>query len=156
MPFSKRSLRMLNGVHPTLVKIMTEAMQLRDATPSRCADFMILEGIRKYERQLQLKAEGATKTMNSRHLTGHAVDVIPLDNEGKASFAWPLYYPVVACIWEAASNVLFPGVQPTNDDLRVHLTWGGDWKTFKDGPHWELTWEKYPVLQQSLPLKEKK
>jgi peptidoglycan L-alanyl-D-glutamate endopeptidase CwlK len=27
----------------------------------------------------------------------------------------------------------------------VDLEWGGDWKSFRDGPHFQLSWEQYPA-----------
>jgi len=29
--------------------------------------------------------------------------------------------------------------------LRVPIEWGGDWRSFKDGPHWQLPWAEYPI-----------
>jgi peptidoglycan L-alanyl-D-glutamate endopeptidase CwlK len=73
----------------------------------------------------------ASQTLNSRHLTGHAVDVAPVYN-GKISWDWPLYYVLADCIKTAAKLVDVP------------IEWGGDWKRAKDGPHWQLPWKEYP------------
>lgn len=119
------SLSRLEGVHPDLVKVVKLAIGRSDL------DFTVLEGVRSLARQRQLMASGATKTMNSRHLTGHAVDLAPVI-EGKVSWDWPLYYRLAKTVKAAAA------------ELGVALQWGGDWRTFKDGPHWELQWASYP------------
>lgn len=124
--FGQRSLDRMKGVHPDLVRVMKAALATSPI------DFMVLEGVRTLTRQRQLFAAGATKTMNSRHLTGHAIDIAPLLN-GKVSWDWPLYYRIAAVVKEAAKA---QGVQ---------IEWGGDWRTFKDGPHWQLPWKGYPA-----------
>ena len=121
----QRSLSRLEGVHPDLVRVVKAAAAMSDL------DFTVLEGLRTVERQKQLFAQKATKTMNSRHLTGHAVDLAPMLN-GKVSWDWPLYNRLAKTIKAAAAAE------------KVPLTWGGDWRTFKDGPHWELPWKQYP------------
>lgn len=117
----------LKGVHPDLVRVVKRAAAL-SPTP-----FKLVEGLRTTERQRELLKRGATTTMNSRHLTGHAVDIAPLDEKGQVSWAWPAYYPLAKTIKQAAK------------DVGVSIEWGGDWKTFKDGPHWQLPWKSYPV-----------
>jgi len=89
--------------------------------------FMVIEGVRSLERQKELLARGATRTLKSKHLIGHAVDLAPLLADGKTpSWSWPDYLPLAAVVKKAAS------------ELMVHVTWGGDWPKFRDGPHWEL------------------
>ena len=119
------SLSRLTGVHPDLVKVVKLAITKTDL------DFTVLEGMRTVERQRQLLAKGATKTMNSRHLTGHAVDLAPVI-DGAVSWDWPLYHRLAKTVKASAA------------ELGVPLTWGGDWRTFKDGPHWELPWASHP------------
>lgn len=132
--FSQASLDKLKGVHPDLVAVMHRAIA---TTP---IDFKITEGLRTYERQKQLVAAGASTTLRSRHLTGHAVDLVPLldvDNDGVMEtwemYHWPLYHRLAPVIKQAAT------------DLRIPIEWGGDWKRFKDGPHWQLPWSSYPA-----------
>jgi peptidoglycan L-alanyl-D-glutamate endopeptidase CwlK len=120
-----RSLSRLQGVHPDLVRVVKKAAAMSDL------DFTVLEGLRTLERQKELMANGATKTMNSRHLTGHAVDLAPMIG-GKISWDWPLYNRLAKIVKAAAAAE------------KVSITWGGDWRTFKDGPHWELPWKQYP------------
>lgn len=118
--FSKRSLKSLEGIHPDLRRVLDRALQ---ESP---LDFVVIEGLRTKERQKKLVASGASKTMNSRHLTGHAVDIMPIGPNGKAAFDWPLYYQ------------LAPAIKAAAEKERVSIIWGGDWSTFKDGPHFEL------------------
>ena len=119
-----RSLANLSGVHPDLVKVVKKAIEIT------LVDFVVTEGLRTYERQQQLFKSGATKTMNSRHLTGHAVDLAPIVG-GKAE--WRLCPKVASAMKLAAAG------------LRIPLEWGGDWKTFIDQPHFQLTWKDYPA-----------
>ena len=120
-----RSLSRLEGVHPDLVRVVKKAAAMSDL------DFTVLEGLRTQERQIELMANGTTKTMNSRHLTGHAVDLAPMIG-GKISWDWSLYNRLSKIVKAAAAAENVP------------ITWGGDWRTFKDGPHWELPWKQYP------------
>jgi peptidoglycan L-alanyl-D-glutamate endopeptidase CwlK len=121
----QRSLSRLEGVHPDLVRVVKKAAALSDL------DFTVLEGIRSVERQKQLVSQGASRTMNSRHITGHAVDLAPMI-AGEVRWDWPLYHKLAKIIKSAAA------------DEKVPLQWGGDWRAFKDGPHWELPWKFYP------------
>ena len=123
---SKRSRDRLSGVHPDLVKVVERAIEITEV------DFAVLEGVRSRTRQEQLFKQKATKTMNSRHLTGHAVDLGAYVG-GSIRWDWPLYYQIADAMKAAAA------------ELEVPLTWGGDWKTFPDGPHFELPWADYPA-----------
>lgn len=120
-----RSERNLVGVHPDLVKVMREAIRRHPVKAT------ITEGIRTLQRQKQLVAAGASKTLKSRHLTGHAVDVVFLIG-GKARWDWPLYKDFANTVKEVAS------------EYKISIVWGGDWKSFVDGPHFELNRSKYP------------
>lgn len=122
----KRSLERLEGVHPDLVAVVHKAIQVTTV------DFTVLEGLRSEERQLKLFSLGATTTMNSRHLTGHAVD-LGAWVDGEVRWDWPLYHQLGAAMKLAAV------------DEGVKLEWGGDWISFKDGPHFQLPWNEYPV-----------
>lgn len=120
-----RSIQRLKGVHPDLVKVVMRAIEITDI------DFTVLEGVRLLARQKQLVRQGASKTMNSRHLTGHAVDLGAWVG-GRVAWDWPLYYKIAEAVKQAAK------------DVDVPIEWGGDWRTFKDGPHWQLPWKSYP------------
>ena len=121
----QRSKDRLVGVHPDLRRVVERAI---GESP---LDFTVLEGLRTLERQKVLFAKGATKTMNSRHLTGHAVDLAPVI-AGQVSWDWPLYDKLALVVFAAAK------------DEGVAISWGGNWKTFRDGPHFELPWDRYP------------
>jgi peptidoglycan L-alanyl-D-glutamate endopeptidase CwlK len=123
--FGARSLSRLVGLHPDLRKVMDRAIATTDI------DFTILEGLRTLDRQKQLVLSGASKTLNSRHLDGHAVDIAPLV-DGEIRWDWPLYKRLSVIVKKAAQ------------DVGVPIEWGGDWTKFKDGPHWQLPWKKYP------------
>lgn len=120
-----KSLSKLEGVHPDLVRVIKRAIQL---TP---VDFSVIEGRRTLARQKELVAAGASKTMNSRHLTGHAVDIAPYV-AGKIRWDWPLFHQIAPAVKQAAM------------ELGIPIVWGGDWRTFKDGPHFELERRVYP------------
>jgi len=121
-----RSKKRLEGVHPDLVRVVERAIELTEV------DFTVLEGMRTVARQKKLVAKGASTTMNSRHLTGHAVD-IGAWVDGTVRWDWPLYYKLAESMKQAAK------------ELNVDLEWGGDWKSFKDGPHYQLSWAAYPA-----------
>lgn len=115
----------LKGVHPDLVRVVEKALDISEV------DFTVLEGLRTRERQKQLVEAGASRTLNSRHITGHAVDLGALVN-GKVNWSWPLYDKIAYAMKEAAL------------DLDIPIVWGGEWKSFKDGPHFELNRNTYP------------
>ena len=94
-------------------------------------DFIVTEGLRTVERQRQLVAKGASQTMNSRHITGHAVD-LAATVDGEVRWDWPLYHRLATAMKEAARQ------------LGIRMVWGGDWRSFKDGPHFELDRHVYP------------
>ncbi len=120
-----KSLARLEGVHPDLVRVVKRAIEI---TP---VDFTVTEGLRTVERQRALVAAGASQTMKSRHITGHAVDLAALVM-GEVRWDWPLYAKLAGAMKAAAKEVGVP------------LEWGGDWKSLKDGPHFQLPWANYP------------
>ena len=122
---SVRSRQRLQGVHPDLVKVVERAIQ------TTTVDFAVLEGLRTAQRQKELVAAGASQTLNSRHLTGHAVDLGAVV-AGSVRWDWPLYAKIAEAMKSAAK------------ELSVPIVWGGDWRTFKDGPHFELDRKRYP------------
>lgn len=129
----------LTGVHPDMVRGMTRALQMAPFP------FRVIDGLRTLARQKELVRIGASKTMRSRHLPhgpngfSHAVDIVPLvdlDRDGKIEteelFNWPLIRQLAPVVKEAFRLEGVP------------IEWGGDWRTFKDGPHWQLPWKSYP------------
>lgn len=129
---SQRSLDRLLGVHPDLVRVVRAAAE---ASPM---PFVVLEGLRTLARQVELVRVGASRTMKSRHLTGHAVDIAPLIDENgdgslDVSWRWPHYDRLAPMIFAAA------------DRCGVPIEWGGHWVGFRDGPHWQLPHNLYPA-----------
>lgn len=125
MILDPRSLKRLEGVHPDLVNVVTLAAEYSPNV------FIVTEGLRSLERQKQLVEAGASQTLRSRHLTGHAVDLaVKVGKEVR--WDWPLY------------NALAVVMKDCADQLDTPIEWGGDWKTFKDGPHFQLPWAQYP------------
>jgi len=158
MPFSLDpiSLGKLRGVHPDLIRVV-----------QRCAEnaalpftFGVSEGLRTLQQQKLDVAAGKSQTMNSRHLDGHAVDLVVLVH-GQITWSWPPYY------------VLADAMRQASVDTRIPLVWGGVWNremadytkpaaaesaqyvsdwhaahpdgksAFTDGPHFELPRDKY-------------
>lgn len=117
-----RSKTRLQGVHADLVRVVELA-----ATRS---SFIVTEGLRTKERQAQLFKAGASQTLNSRHLTGHAVDLAAKVGK-EVRWDWPLYDALGKVVKTAAA------------ELGVPIIWGGDWK-MRDGPHFELDRKRYP------------
>lgn len=123
---SQKSIDRLSGVHQDLVDVVKRAIEITEV------DFAVLEGVRSVARQEQLVKAGASQTMKSRHITGHAVDLGAYVN-GSVRWDWSLYGKIAIAMKAAAI------------ELQVAIEWGGDWKTFPDGPHFQLTWEEYPA-----------
>jgi len=120
---SKKSLAKLDEVNPDLQKLVRNAIGLSTI------DFGISEGMRTKERQKILYDTGKSQTMNSRHLTGHAVDVYAW-KDGAVSWEFEDYETINVAFSQASKLTNIPYV------------WGGSWKSFKDGPHFELKREK--------------
>lgn len=146
---SQRSHDRMVGVHPDLVAVVNRAIELT------AIDFGVTEGLRTAKRQKELVAAGASKTMNSRHITGHAVDVAAyLDRELRWDFG--LYLQIAEAFRQAAR------------ELNTPVVWGACWTTINrvedlgaavatyterkrreggrpliDGPHFELWREVY-------------
>ena len=121
--FSKQSLARLNSTDERLVRVFTEVVKYFDCT--------ILEGKRTVDRQKMLVQQGKSKTMNSKHLKGKAVDVAP--------------YPID---WNDRERfTYFAGyVMGIAAKMGIKLRWGGDWdrdtqvkdNNFDDLPHFEI------------------
>lgn len=131
---SKRSETNLLGVHRALVNVVRRAIQLTTV------DFAVIEGLRTLARQHELVNKGSSQTLNSRHLTGHAVDCVPIISgvipwNDKSKF-------------KAVSDAMFQAAK----ELDVKIRWGGGWnengrsddERFYDGPHYELRRQEFP------------
>lgn len=110
------SLDKLKGVNPELVKVVKRAIELSGI------DFRVAEGLRTKETQARYVRQGKSQTMNSRHLTGHAVDLVAVVN-GAVSWDFNHYYTIATAMAKAAT------------ELGVRVRWGGCWSviTGKDG-----------------------
>lgn len=124
-----RSKLRLRGVHPDLVRVVEKAIEITHV------DFTVVEGLRSIERQKELVAHGASRTMRSRHIHGFAVDLAPVVN-GDVRWDWPLFDSLADAMKKAAEK------------LGVRIEWGGDWTSFKDGPHFQLPAKLYPDPKQ--------
>ena len=120
-----RSKQRLKGVHDDLVKVVERAIEITTV------DFTVLEGLRTPERQKALYESGASQTLNGRHITGHAVD-LGAWVDGDVRWDWPLYHKINAAMQEVSKLIGVP------------IEWGGDWHTFKDGPHFQLPRKTHP------------
>ena len=121
---SPRSLRSLLGVHVDLQRVVKRAIHLTTV------DFVVIEGLRTKERQRELLKAGASWTLASRHITGHAVDL----GAWLGTIRWevPLYTSIAVAMKAAAK------------ELSIPIEWGQDlWG--KDAVHWQLPRKQYPA-----------
>lgn len=123
--FGKRSMGHMAEVHPHLAMVAHRALQLSPV------DFGVTDGKRTRDEQQKEVAEGDSQTLNSRHLTGHAIDVMAYV-DGQGTWEWD-YYQQIGEAFKAAAA-----------ELAVPVVWGGDWRTLKDGAHIELSRSVYP------------
>lgn len=119
---SKTSLARLKGVDQRLVSLVYEMLWYIDVS--------VIEGLRTLEQQRQNVAKGVSQTLKSKHLEGKAVDL------------WP--YPVPRQVngqldsrSEAWNRMAFVAGYCAGQ-LGLKLTWGGEWKTLVDKPHFQL------------------
>lgn len=141
----ERSFKRLDKVHPSLVRVVKRAIELSTV------DFSVIEGVRTLEKQKEYFNKGASKTMKSRHLIqsdgyGHAVDLAPLIEKHLTDKEWnyskgDLDIAKDAKIpwnsWKAFDEVA-KAMKQAAKELNINITWGGDWKSFKDGPHFQI------------------
>ena len=117
--FGTKSAERLAQVHPDLQKVFNEA--IKDSP----FDFSITQGLRTKEQQKVLFDAGKSQTMNSRHLTGHAIDFAVL-KDGEITWDFQ-YYRLVA-----------DHIKKVAKELKIDIVCGADWQSFRDGPHVEL------------------
>lgn len=119
---SKKSLTNLQGVKLELVQVVQTAIQLSKV------DFAVTQGLRTMEQQRKLVASGASQTMNSKHLTGDAVDVVAYIG---SRVSWELnLYDDIADAFKAAAI-----------KHGVSIRWGAAWNT-NDIRKWDGTMEQ--------------
>ncbi|MFL7024148.1 M15 family metallopeptidase [Enterovibrio norvegicus] len=128
---SSRSKKRMGGVHADLVKVVERAIELTQF------DFGITSGMRTAAEQNALFKDGKSQldgySRKSRHQSGHAIDFVVYDENGKVTWGWSYYLQVSYAFKQAAL------------ELGVKIKWGGDWVSFKDGPHIELDKSVYPA-----------
>jgi peptidoglycan L-alanyl-D-glutamate endopeptidase CwlK len=119
--FSAHSKELLKGVNPTLADLM---FKVEAAHPDA---FEISEGMRSKDRQADMVAQGKSQTMNSRHLGGNAVDIAMIGADGQPNWNFEDYRPIADTARATAASLGIPD-----------FVWGGDWKTLKDGVHFQV------------------
>jgi peptidoglycan L-alanyl-D-glutamate endopeptidase CwlK len=134
---SKKSLLHMKGVN----KIMTElAKRVILITP---VDFGILNngGFRTPEMQAELYRKGYSQLDGhvkvSHHQLGNALDLVPYI---EGSYTWES----VEAFKKINKAVLKVWAQMEKEGkvTGVQLTWGGDWKNFKDYAHYQITMKR--------------
>lgn len=147
-----RSLKELDGVHPDLMLVVKRAIQI---TP---IDFAVADGKRTIEEQRAYVASGASMTMDSRHLTGHAVDLVAfVGNKGRweldllCKIAEAMRTAAVECDvpirWGGNWDVLLTNTDTPTEDLvqdYIQKRINAGRKPFVDSPHFELPAALYP------------
>ena len=144
---SKRSLDRLEGVDADLVAVVKRAIEITTV------DFGVTEGMRSIETQRKYVDAGKSQTMNSKHLTGDAVDLVAYIG---SDVAWELnlYDDIADAMQEAAVEtgaVLRWGAAWHINDIRdwdgtmedamnsyVDLRRSQGKRPFIDGPHFEI------------------
>lgn len=111
--FGQISEHSLRGIHPDLVLIVRRALTLSTV------DFRVIEGVRTSERQRQLVRNGSSKTLNSRHLTGHAVDLAPMVNNQIPWEDWSAFHLVAKAMKQAAKEMELPLQWGTGKPLKM-------------------------------------
>lgn len=122
---SDKSKAKLALVHPDLKHVVEEAIKVSSV------DFTVLEGLRTLSRQMELVSSGASTTMNSRHLHGLAVDLGAMVG-GQITWQPKIY------------NQIADAMLATSAKLGIAIEWGGNWISFKDLVHFQLSSKFYP------------
>lgn len=141
----ERSLSKLEGVHPFLVACVHKAIALSTV------DFSVRQGLRDVETQRRYVAQGRSKTMNSRHLYGLAVDLAPYIG-GKTVWEKDKFHPIREAMFRAAFEL----------GQTYPLRWGGDWdsdgdttdQSFHDRPHFEIPRSAIPNPDRMGPWQD--
>ena len=119
MELSELSKKRLEGVDERLKAVVIECA-------ARCPfPFNVSEGLRTVEQQREYVKQGKSRTMNSKHLTGKAVDLYPLTMNRK-QVDWSRFEELADLMFQVAK------------DQDTEIVWGGNWKTLVDKCHFEL------------------
>ena len=141
--FGKRSLDNLKNVHPDLVKVMMAAIT------NSPVDFTITEGLRSQAWQKELYAQGRTKkgikvtnVDGIKKLSNHQDEAdSKKDNLGSAVDLYPFFLGQVQVNHkDTVKNLklIAAHIKKVAAELKIGITWGGDWKNPYDPPHFEL------------------
>lgn len=142
---SQKSLDTLRDVNPRLTQVV------HDAIKTTTVDFTVGEGLRTLERQRELVARGKSKTLKSKHITGHAVDLWALLN-GKVSWESSLYNDIAEAMrdsaikngvvvrWGAVWDRVLNDIKDTKKEPRLYTERrkAQGKKAFTDSVHFEL------------------
>lgn len=132
--FSKRSLHNLEGIHEDLYAVCRKAQEYVGRVEG--LDFIITDGCRTIEEQVEFVKAGKSRTMHSRHLGGMAIDYVALVN-GRVTYDADYMAAIAECFKRAGA------------ELGIPICWGGDWVSFKDTPHIELDKRTYPDVVET-------
>ena len=119
--FNERSTSRLSGIDPRLANILMMARE-RSGIP-----FEISEGMRDQQRQAELVNAGKSRTFNSHHGSGGALDIHIPDGKGGVNWDFEAYRPIA----EAAKAI-------AKEQGIDEFVWGGDWETLRDGVHFQI------------------
>ena len=146
--FGAASLKELEGVNIDLIRMTHLALQYSTQ------DFCVYDGLRTVKEQQAHVRNGTSRTMQSEHLKGLAVDLVPWIN-GKPTWDWDGCYKIACAVDQAATEL----------GIADRITWGGAWdrrlsdfggdqseyarevqeyqkrhagKDFIDGPHYQI------------------
>lgn len=126
MPAPER--RTIATVAPTLQHVIARAAQIAEQNGHRIhIPQTHSAGRRSREEQAEHVRAGNSRTMDSHHLRGDAIDIWPVRPDGRPDADWVEGYAYVGQAMRQAAQ-----------ELGVELTWGGDWSSFVDRPHWQL------------------
>ena len=123
--FSKTSKARLATCHPNIQKLWNEIIKEKDC--------IIICGARTLEDQQKAFAEGFSKFDGVIKKSEHQVSKEKPLSTAIDSLPYPLDWDDVKGHTEFARFVLAKA-----KSLNIGLEWGGDWKTFKDRPHFQL------------------
>lgn len=136
--------KLLVGVHPQLASVITVAG--REFENQTEMEITIASGFRTAKEQHDLYIQGKSRTTNSAHMQGNAVDIGILERvDGKWRYCDKLP-------WYKAFNRL---VQKAADEFDITVGWGGDWKYFRDGPHFFIFDTPFRKEEKALMLEAK-
>lgn len=128
--FGRRSQNKLDTVIPELQQVATLALKYSDI------DFGVVEGIRTLSRQKRLDKAGASKTLRSKHLDGHALDVLAYLGR-RSSYNSKLYYKIAEAFQRASV------------ELGIKVRWGGCWQVLSTIGDIELAVKDYVMRKQA-------